>query len=178
MTRSPFVLAGVAALMGAAGVALAAAGVHANGGELAQRGALFLLLHAVAALAIAARAGVWHLGLEGIMILGACATILGIMLTNSFIAAILIACAMCVLASALLWLVIERLQANPIIAGLGLTGLGIGGTVLAVQSIFGSQAACSLLDIGTAALRILSWISTEHAGARGDACPAASGSCC
>jgi hypothetical protein len=37
MTRSPFVLAGVAALMGAAGVALAAAGVHANGGELAQR---------------------------------------------------------------------------------------------------------------------------------------------
>lgn len=56
MTRSPFILAGVAALMGAAGVALAAAGVHANGGELAQRGALFLLLHACAALAIAAHA--------------------------------------------------------------------------------------------------------------------------
>ena len=56
MTRSPFILAGVAALMGAAGVALAAAGVHANGGELAQRGALFLLLHAIAALAIAAHA--------------------------------------------------------------------------------------------------------------------------
>ena len=36
---------------------------------------------------------------------------------------------------------IERLRANPIIAGLGLTGLGIGGTALAVQSIFGSQAA-------------------------------------
>ena len=46
MTRSPLILAGVAALMGAAGVALAAAGVHANGGELAERGALFLLLHA------------------------------------------------------------------------------------------------------------------------------------
>ena len=46
MTRSPLVLAGVAALMGAAGVALAAAGVHANGGELAERAALFLLLHA------------------------------------------------------------------------------------------------------------------------------------
>ena len=38
MTRSPFILAGVAALMGAAGVALAAAGVHANGGELAREG--------------------------------------------------------------------------------------------------------------------------------------------
>jgi uncharacterized membrane protein YgdD (TMEM256/DUF423 family) len=56
MKRSPLVLAGVAALMGAAGVALAAAGVHANGGELAERAALFLLLHAAAALAIAAHA--------------------------------------------------------------------------------------------------------------------------
>ncbi len=57
MNRSPFVLAGVAALMGAAGGALAAAGVHANGGELALRGAEFLILHACAALAIAAFAG-------------------------------------------------------------------------------------------------------------------------
>jgi uncharacterized membrane protein YgdD (TMEM256/DUF423 family) len=56
MRRSPLVLAGVAALMGAAGVALAAAGVHENGGELAERGALFLLLHAAATLAIAAHA--------------------------------------------------------------------------------------------------------------------------
>jgi uncharacterized membrane protein YgdD (TMEM256/DUF423 family) len=56
MTRAPFILAGIAALMGAAGVALAAAGVHASGGELAERGALFLLLHAAAGLAIAAHA--------------------------------------------------------------------------------------------------------------------------
>jgi uncharacterized membrane protein YgdD (TMEM256/DUF423 family) len=35
---------------------LAAAGVHASGGELAERGALFLLLHAAAGLAIAAQA--------------------------------------------------------------------------------------------------------------------------
>jgi uncharacterized membrane protein YgdD (TMEM256/DUF423 family) len=54
MTRPPLVLAALAALMGAAGVALAAAGVHLSGGELAQRGALFLILHAVAALGIAA----------------------------------------------------------------------------------------------------------------------------
>jgi uncharacterized membrane protein YgdD (TMEM256/DUF423 family) len=56
MTRSPLILAGVAALMGAAGVALAAAGVHASGGELARTSALFLLIHAAAALAIAAHA--------------------------------------------------------------------------------------------------------------------------
>ena len=41
----------------------------------------------------------------------------------------------------MLWFVIEKLRAHPIIAGLGLTGLGIGGTALAVQSIFGSLAA-------------------------------------
>ena len=56
MNRSPLILAGVAALMGAAGVGLAAAAVHQSGGELASRGALFLLIHAVAALAIAAHA--------------------------------------------------------------------------------------------------------------------------
>ncbi len=56
MTRSPLILAGIAALMGAAGVALAAAGVHASGGDLARTGALFLLIHAAAALGIAAHA--------------------------------------------------------------------------------------------------------------------------
>lgn len=52
MTRPPLVLAALAALMGAAGVALAAAAVHLSGGEL------FLILHAVAALGIAAHARV------------------------------------------------------------------------------------------------------------------------
>ena len=70
MTRSPFILAGVAALMGAAGVALAAAGVHANGGELAERAALFLLLHAAAALAIAAHARIAGPLARGLVIVG------------------------------------------------------------------------------------------------------------
>ncbi|MFK0276683.1 ABC transporter permease [Ensifer sp. NPDC090286] len=98
------------------------------------------LIYVTLAGVIAQRAGVWNLGLEGLMIIGACATILGIMLTKSVGAAILIAIIACVLASVLLWFVIDRLKANPIIAGLGLTGLGIGGTALAVQSIFGTQA--------------------------------------
>jgi len=58
MTRSPLVLAALAALMGGAGVALAAASVHMSGGVLAERGALFLILHAAAALGIAAHARV------------------------------------------------------------------------------------------------------------------------
>jgi uncharacterized membrane protein YgdD (TMEM256/DUF423 family) len=70
MNRAPFLLAGVAALMGGAGVALAAAGVHANGGELAQRGALFLLLHAVAGLAIAAHARIAGASARALLIVG------------------------------------------------------------------------------------------------------------
>lgn len=101
------------------------------------------LVYVTLAGVIAQRAGVWNLGLEGLMIIGACATILGIMVTNSFTLAILIACIACILASVLLWFVIEKLKANPIIAGLGLTGLGIGGTALAVEAIFGSQATVS-----------------------------------
>jgi ABC-type uncharacterized transport system permease subunit len=101
------------------------------------------LIYVTLAGVIAQRAGVWNLGLEGIMIIGACSLILGIMVTNSFTLALLIAIVMCVLASVLLWFVIEKLKANPIIAGLGLTGLGIGGTALAVEAIFGSQATVS-----------------------------------
>ena len=99
------------------------------------------LVYVTMAGVIAQRAGVWHLGLEGVMIVGACATILGIVLTGSFAAGIAAACALCVAASVLLWFVIEKLGANPIIAGLGLTGLGIGGTALALQALFGSLAA-------------------------------------
>ncbi len=56
MNRSPAVLSAVAALMGAAGVALAAAAVHQNGGDLARTAALFLIMHAAACLAVAAQA--------------------------------------------------------------------------------------------------------------------------
>jgi uncharacterized membrane protein YgdD (TMEM256/DUF423 family) len=70
MKSSPLVLAGVAALMGAAGVALAAAGVHENGGELVLRSAQFLLLHACAALAIAAHAKAATASARALVIVG------------------------------------------------------------------------------------------------------------
>ena len=101
------------------------------------------LIYVTLAGVLAHRAGVWNLGLEGLMIIGACATILGIVLTGSYLLAFSISVIACVLASVLLWFVIEKLKANPIIAGLGLTGLGLGGTAFAVQAVFGSQAAIS-----------------------------------
>lgn len=99
------------------------------------------LIYVTLAGVIAQRAGVWHLGLEGLMIMGACATILGIVLTGSVTLALCAAIVVCVLASILLWFVIEKLRANPIISGLGLTGFGIGGTALTVEAVFGSLGA-------------------------------------
>jgi len=58
MTRAPLVLAALAALVGAAGVALAAAAAHERGGDLARTGALFLILHAAAGLGVASHARV------------------------------------------------------------------------------------------------------------------------
>jgi ABC-type uncharacterized transport system permease subunit len=104
------------------------------------------LVYVTMAGVLAQRAGIWHLGLEGLMIIGACAAVLGVVQTGSLAIGLLIGIVLCVLASALLWFVIEKLRANPIIAGLGLTGLGLGGTDLAVQSIYGSQASVNALS--------------------------------
>jgi ABC-type uncharacterized transport system permease subunit len=98
------------------------------------------LVYVTMAGVLAQRAGVWNLGLEGLMIIGCCAAAVGLVQTGSLLFGLGLAVALCVLASALLWLVIEKLRANPIIAGLGLTGLGLGGTDLTVQAIYGSQA--------------------------------------
>ena len=99
------------------------------------------LVYVTMAGVLASRAGIWHLGLEGLMITGACAAVLGVVQTGSLGFALGLAILFCVLGSILLWFVVEKLRANPIIAGLGLTGLGLGGTDLAVQAIYGSQAS-------------------------------------
>jgi simple sugar transport system permease protein len=99
------------------------------------------LVYVALAGVLAQRAGIWHLGLEGLMIAGACAAVMTVKGTSSVGLALVVAIIVCVLASALLWFAIERLRANPIIAGLGLSGLGLGGTDLAIQAIDGNEAA-------------------------------------
>jgi uncharacterized membrane protein YgdD (TMEM256/DUF423 family) len=56
MKRPPEILAVVAALMGAGGVALAAASTHSGGGDLGRTASEFLVLHAAALLGVAAYA--------------------------------------------------------------------------------------------------------------------------
>lgn len=90
---------------------------------------------------LAQRSGIWHLGLEGLMIIGACASVIGTITTGSLLGGIGIAVTACVLASILFWFVIEKMQANQIICGLGLTGLGLSGTELAVQTLYGNTGS-------------------------------------
>jgi uncharacterized membrane protein YgdD (TMEM256/DUF423 family) len=54
MPRASLILGALAALIGAGGVALAAAAAHREGGDLARTAAYFLILHAAALLALAA----------------------------------------------------------------------------------------------------------------------------
>ena len=56
MSRASLLLATLAAVLGAAGVELAAAAAHENGGDLGRTASLFLIMHAAAALAVAAHA--------------------------------------------------------------------------------------------------------------------------
>jgi simple sugar transport system permease protein len=99
------------------------------------------LIYVAMAGVLAQRVGIWHLGLEGLMIIGACAVVLGQVQTGSLALGLTISVILCMCVSALLWFVIEKLRANPIIAGLGLTSLGLGSADLAVQSLYGSQSA-------------------------------------
>ncbi|MGO9743706.1 MAG: DUF423 domain-containing protein [Roseiarcus sp.] len=56
MPRSALALAALAALMGGAGVALAALAAHRNGGDLGRTAAEFLILHAAALVGVTAHA--------------------------------------------------------------------------------------------------------------------------
>jgi uncharacterized membrane protein YgdD (TMEM256/DUF423 family) len=56
MRRFLFVIAGLAGLLGAAGVGAAAAAAHLGGGQLLETAATFLLIHSTTVLAIAALA--------------------------------------------------------------------------------------------------------------------------
>jgi ABC-type uncharacterized transport system permease subunit len=99
------------------------------------------LVYVTLAGVLAQRAGVWHLGLEGLMIAGACAAVIASKQTSSIAIGIGVAIVVCVLGSMLLWFVIDVLRADPVIAGLGLSGLGLGGSDLAIQSIYGTEGA-------------------------------------
>lgn len=97
-----------------------------------------IILAAVAGL-FSIRAGIFHLGIEGLMLAGAFAAVAAGTASGSVWIGLLVAILVCLILSVLYWVVIDRLKADAVIAGLGLTALCIGGTAFAMQVIFGQR---------------------------------------
>lgn len=87
------------------------------------------------------RAGVFHLGLEGLMIVGAFLAVAFTVETGSVMVGIAGAVGIDIALSVLFWIVIIPLRANTIIAGLGLSGLGVGASAYALRVWFDTSGA-------------------------------------
>jgi simple sugar transport system permease protein len=85
------------------------------------------------------RAGIFHLGLEGLMLIGAFAAVAGTIWTNDVTLGIGIAIVVCMVISAVFWVLIVPLRANAIICGLGLSVLGLGATSFALAALFDTR---------------------------------------
>lgn len=99
------------------------------------RGATPIVLAAVAGL-FAIRAGIFHLGIEGLMLVGAFTAVAAGTASGSATVGMLTAILVCLLLSVLYWYFIDKLKADTVIAGLGLTALCVGGTAFAMQVLF------------------------------------------
>ena len=94
-----------------------------------------IILAAVAGL-FAIRAGVFHLGMEGLMLAAAFTVVAAGVTTGSVWIGLGFAVLACLALSAIYWFLIDRLRADTVIAGLGLTAICAGGTAFLMQSIF------------------------------------------
>jgi simple sugar transport system permease protein len=90
------------------------------------------------------RAGIFFLGLEGLMLISAFAAIAGTTWSGSAVVGVGIAIIASVITAALYWVVIVPLKADQIIAGLGLSILGLGATSFALAAIFDTRGAISV----------------------------------
>ncbi|MEM7274381.1 MAG: ABC transporter permease [Actinomycetota bacterium] len=99
------------------------------------RSATPLALAAVGAL-FAVRAGIFHLGIEGLMLASAFAAVAVAAETSSVALAVAVALVASALLSVIYWALMEYLRADAVIAGLGLTTLCLGGTAFLLDAIF------------------------------------------
>lgn len=91
------------------------------------------------------RAGVFHLGMEGLMLAGAFTAVAVGNLSGSPWIGLGAAIAVCLVLSVIYWVLIDRLKADTVIAGLGLTALCAGGTGFLMQALFHQRGAMTSL---------------------------------
>ena len=99
-----------------------------------------IIIAAIAGL-FAIRAGVFHLGMEGLMLAAAFTAVAASTVTGSVWLGLICAVIACSLLSLIYWFLIDRLRADTVIAGLGLTAICIGGTAFLMHSIFGQRGS-------------------------------------
>lgn len=87
------------------------------------------------------RAGIFHIGIEGLMLAGAFATVAFGTATGSVWLGILGAIAVNLILSFVYWLLIDRFQADMIISGLGLTTLCVGGAAFLMNALFNKRGS-------------------------------------
>jgi simple sugar transport system permease protein len=106
---------------------------------------------------VSERAGVFTIGLEGVMLFGACASALGLALSGSPVAALAAGMAGGLLAAAILALGTVLARANQIVMGIGFNLFAIGATSLARQLwLSGAPAAGSMRSVSVLKLPGLS----------------------
>lgn len=91
--------------------------------------------------ALCARAGIFNVGLEGLVLVGAFSAIVGNHFTGSLFLAILFAALVCVLFSLLFAYMTIGLRANEIVVGVAINFLALGLTTFALRAIFGVKGA-------------------------------------
>ena len=84
----------------------------------------------------AVRARIFHLGIEGLMLASAFAAVGVAFETNSVVLAVLGSLAVSAALSWIYWWLMEKLRADAVIAGLGLTGAALGGTAFFMNVVF------------------------------------------
>jgi general nucleoside transport system permease protein len=104
------------------------------------RSATPIIIAALAGL-FSIRAGVFNVGIEGLMLAGAFTAVAGGVWTGSVALSLLLAVLVCLLLSFVYWGLIERFKADAVIAGLGLTTFCIGATAFLMQTLFGRRGS-------------------------------------
>ncbi|MEU1185004.1 ABC transporter permease [Streptomyces sp. NPDC005820] len=90
---------------------------------------------------LAFRAGIFHLGLEGLVCMASFTAVAVSKETGSATFGVLAAIASAVLLSVLYWFLIDVMNGNVIIVGLGITGIGVAGSSYLLQVVFNTQGA-------------------------------------
>jgi ABC-type uncharacterized transport system permease subunit len=99
------------------------------------------LAYAALAGVLAARVGIWHLGLGGIMSMGGFLAVLALSTGLGLLPASLMAVFGSVCLSLVMWAAIVKLRANAILVGIGINMLGLGGTILLTVALKGAEGS-------------------------------------